>query len=70
MKYIREIKNINNSNTSLFTEVTEEDAFNEISPYPKVEVHSFTHSGDYYGSFGCVYKTQVSATYQIPENIN
>ena len=58
MKYIAQCNNLS-------YEVTKEQAFEIIQPYPQVTIEVFNDNGTEYGRFGCVYATQVEINRQI-----
>jgi hypothetical protein len=61
VKYIAKVKT---RNSTVCQEVTCEQAFAIIQPYPQVTVDCYDESG-HYGSFGCVFATQVEFNRQL-----
>jgi len=61
MDYIAKMKI---GGTTVCKKVSREEAFKIIQPYPQVTVDCFDEHG-HYGSFGCVFATQVQLNRQL-----
>lgn len=66
MKYLAKIRTwgINGHGTTVCQEVSRDEAFKIIQPHPQVTVDCYDENG-HYGSFGCVYATQIDLGRQI-----